>query len=92
MDSYSLTRATPTIFELGTWAIKAVDRGEYAFIEIDSFITHRCDAMHATSKAWEVEALIIVEEKNLGKTCTYCGEGIPDEIQALWRLQNMENL
>jgi len=91
-QSYTLAKEFPTIFRMGDWGINAVDRGEYAFIKIDSIIIHNCSSVHSTQKSWQAEPLIIIQEVQLKDACTYCQETCPPEIQALWRLQNMEKL
>ena len=95
-QSYALSKAIgyPTIFKMGDWGINAVDRGEFAFIKIDSIIIHRCSHVNVTGtdKDWQAQPLIIIQEDHLKRPCSYCQELCPPEIQALWRLQNMENL
>ena len=88
----SYTLAAPTLFRMGDWGINKVDRGEFAFIHIDSIIVHNCGQVHSTDRDWQAQPLIITQERHLKKPCSYCQELCPPEIQALWRLQNMENL
>ncbi len=93
-QSYTLSALIeyPTLFKQNDWGINAVDRGVYAFIKIDSIIVHNCDSVHSTDRDWQPEPLIIIQEAQLTKPCVYCSETCPPEIQALWRLQNMEHL
>ncbi len=91
-QSYTLTRETPTVFKQDDWGINTVDRGEYAFIKIDSIIVHNCNSVDSTDRDWQAQPLIITQESQLKKACRYCQELCPPEIQALWRLQNMDNL
>ena len=91
-QSYTLTNKAPTIFKIGEWGINSVDRGKYANIEIDSIIIHNCESVHSTDDNWQVQPLVIIQEYQLRDACTYCQETCPPEIQALWRLQNMEKL
>lgn len=83
--------STP-LFKLYNWEIRAVARKEYAFIFTNSIIVHQCDTQHTQSNNWQLQPLVILNEGALGKTCGYCEEPCPDEIQGLWRLQNMEKL
>ena len=93
-QSYTLAKDIdyPTLFRMGEWGINAVDRGEYAFTKIDSIIVHNCGSVQSTDRNWQAEPLIIIQEDHLNRPCSYCQELCPPEIQALWRLQNMENL
>ena len=91
-QSYTLTTEGSTVFQMGEWGINTVDRGEFAFIKIDSIIIHNCESVHSTERNWQAQPLIITQERHLKTPCNYCQELCPPEIQALWRLQNMENL
>jgi len=90
-QSGTMLREAPTVFRIDDWEIQAVDRGEYAFIKIDSMIVHRCSSVHNTGD-WRTQPMIIIQEHQLSHVCSYCGKPCPPEIQALWRLQNMEKL
>ena len=90
-QSYTLTTDMSTIFKIGDWGINKVDRGEYAFIKVDSIIVHNCSSVHSTG-GWKTQPMIIIHEHQLSHVCSYCQETCPPEIQALWRLQNMEKL
>ena len=93
-QSYTISQGIeyPTLFKLGDWGINSVDRGEYAHIKIDSIIIHNCDSVHSTDRNWQADPMIIIQEDQLKRPCQFCHELCPPEIQALWRLQNMEHL
>ncbi len=93
-QSYTLSKSLkyPTIFKMDDWGINSIDRGEYAFIKIDSIIVHNCSHVNSTDQTWTPDPFIITQEYNLHHICKYCGTSCPPEIQALWRLQNMEKL
>ena len=92
-QSYTLTEEGTTIFTMGDWGINTVDRGEYAFIKIDTLIVHNCRNNPPGSGFDRLpNPLIIIREIHLSSPCEYCKETCPPEIQALWRLQNMEKL
>ena len=91
-QSYTLTDEPGTVFKMGDWGINSVDRDEYAFMRIDSIIVHNCSNVHSTDRNWQAEPLIILQEQHLKRPCSYCQEVCPEEIQALWRLQNMDHL
>ena len=80
-----------TLIKIDDWEIQAVNRNGYAFINIDSVIVHHCSQVHSTGN-WRFHDMVIVQEHQLQSNCSYCGKSAPDEIQALWRLQNMEKL
>lgn len=90
-QSYTLTQGMPTIFRIDDWGLQAIDTGEYANIKIDSIIIHNCSSVHTTGD-WMIEPMIIIQEFQLSRPCVYCHKVAPDEIQALWRLQNMDKL
>ena len=93
-QSYALSESIeyPTLFKIDDWGINSIDRGEYAFIKIDSIIVHNCSSVESTDRHRQAQPLIILQEDQLKKPCTYCQRTCPPEIQALWRLQNMEKL
>ena len=90
-QSYTLTAEGTTVFKIDDWGINKVDRGEYAFIKIDSIIVHNCTSVNSTGN-WLTQPMIILQEHQLSRVCSYCQQTCPPEIQALWRLQNMEKL
>ena len=81
----------PSLIKIDDWEIQAINRDIYAHIKIDSFIVHHCSQVHSTGN-WKDRDMVILQECNLKNRCLYCGRSAPDEIQALWRLQNMEKL
>ena len=91
-QSNTMLAESPTIFKIDDWEIQGVDRGEYAFIKINSIIVHICTSVHSTQAQWTPQPMIIVQEHQLSHECSYCQGTCPPEIQALWRLQNMEKL
>lgn len=79
------------IFRLDDWEIQTVDVGIYAFIKINSIIVHKCSQAPST-RNWRTQQLVIVQKHQLSHRCVCCGKRAPDEIQALWQLQNMEHI
>ena len=75
---------TYTIFKKGNWEIHATSDGYYAHIRIDSIIVHTCDAYKEPAH-W-----VIVDKGAINSECSYFEERVPEPIQALWQLQNMD--
>lgn len=78
------------LFSLKGWEIRKVDRGLYAFEERDSIIYHDCNNVNYTASSFEAGPLIIIDPENLHMKCVFCQEPPPEEVQALWILQNSE--
>ena len=89
--TYTALGDTEVVFKLDDWEIQAIDRGVYAFIKTNSIIVHKCSQANSTGN-WRNQQLVIVEPHQLSHVCAYCGNRAPDEIQALWQLQNMEHI
>lgn len=89
--TYTVINETDVLFELGNWKIQRMKSGRYAHIRVDSIIIHRCND-ESEFDDWRIQPLILIQKDNLSMPCMYCKERAPEEIQALWLLQNMDLL
>ena len=80
------------IFSLDGWEIHKTLDGNFAFEKIDSIIYHECDQVHATDKSYQPPPHLVINPDVLHRTCVFCGNPPPDEVQALWLLHNMDVL
>ena len=78
------------VFKKGNWEILTMIDGHYAHIPRNSVILHSCDAYKTDHFYEEHGGWIILDKEAINSECSSCRERAPDEVQALWLLQNMD--
>ena len=84
------------LFKIDNWMILSTDKLA-GFRKQDTVIGHRCPQFKGDETQDEEDVdggpiQFLDEEDALFGACWWCRQEIPQEIQALWRLQNMDKI